>query len=225
MTARLLSAIPDPTSVEEGEFRKSGETRRRILDAGMQILADYGYKKLSTPLVAERAGLTRAAMLYHFGSRLDLVTALVQHITRRRIEIYADAVRDIPHDQDFLARAIDLAWDQLKLPEFAAFTELSLAARSDPELAAIVRPAMAAFDAARRQAALSIFPSAVAENPAFDLRRDIVRFLAEGVMQQDGIIQNRAERVEALRRFLKLLASSREGKALLARTLATGDGD
>ena len=216
---RFEAVLPDPTEVAEGELRKSGDTRRRILEAGTALLAEQGYKKLSTPLVAQAAGMTRAAMLYHFGSRLDLVTAIVQHVTRRRIELYADAMRGLPHDAGFLARAIDVAWEQLETPEFAAFAELAQAARTDPELAAIVRPALAAFDGARREAAEQIFPAELVAASEFDLRRDIARFLSEGVVQQDAIVRNKAERIGALKRLLHLLITTPEGAALMQRAV------
>jgi AcrR family transcriptional regulator len=209
------TTLPDPTEIAEGELAKSRHTRRRILEAGTSCLADYGYKKVSTTMVANRAGLTRAAMLYHFGSRMELVTGIIQHVTRRRIEMYTAAMRELPHDEHFLENAIELAWEQLKTPEFNAFTELSLAARTDPELAAVFRPALAAFDIARRDTGQQLFPEHLANRAEFMLRRDIVRFLLEGIVQQDGISFDRAERIEALLRFLKILVNSGDGERVL----------
>lgn len=211
--------LPDPTEVADGELRKSGATRRRILDAGVALLAEGGYKRLSTPAVAERAGLTRAAMLYHFPSRRALVEAIARHVTRRRIALYEAAIAALPHDALFSARAVDLAWEQLRLPEFAAFTELALAARTDAELAGIMRPAMAAFDEARHDAAQRIFPGGVRDAPGFDLRRDVARFLLEGMAMQDGIARDRDARMAAVRRFLRLLVASPEGAALVRRAV------
>ncbi|QTD57272.1 TetR/AcrR family transcriptional regulator [Parasphingorhabdus cellanae] len=208
-------SIDDPAMLNVGEIHKSRKTRLKILNAGVVSLADHGHKKLSTTMVAKRAGITRSAMLYHFGSRAELISAIVQHVTRRRLSMYQEAMSKIPHDEHFLDAAIDIAWDQLQTPEFFAFTELSLAARTDPELAKTFNPAMAAYDKERKQAALEIFPDQETRGIEFDLRRDIVRFLIEGIAQQNGITYNEHERKRALKTFLKTLFGSPSGVELL----------
>ncbi|MFN7176278.1 MAG: TetR/AcrR family transcriptional regulator, partial [Thermaurantiacus sp.] len=81
-SAAALASVPDPTDLAAGELSRSRTTRKRILDAGIETLVEEGYKGLSTITVARRAGITRAAMLYHFPSRRDLVVAIVRHLTR-----------------------------------------------------------------------------------------------------------------------------------------------
>jgi AcrR family transcriptional regulator len=208
-------SIDDPAMLNIGEIHKSRKTRLRILNAGVVSLAEHGHKKLSTTMVATRAGITRSAMLYHFGSRADLIAAIVQHVTRRRLSMYHEAMSKIPHDEHFLDTAIDIAWDQLKTPEFFAFTELSLAARTDTQLAKTFIPAMAAYDKERKQAALELFPEEDMSGVEFDLRRDIVRFLIEGIAQQNGITYNQRERKHALKAFLKILISTPSGLTLV----------
>jgi len=214
-----ITRLPDPAALSSGEFNRSRRTRLKILDAGVAVLARDGYKKLSTTGVAKEAGITRAAMLYHFGSRSDLIEAIIRHVTRRRIDMYTEAMEGLPHEEGFLESAVDIAWQQLQTPEFEAYTELSLASRTDPELRALMEPALAAFDRARREAALGLFPRYLSDNVEFDLRRDVVRFLLEGVAQQDGITFKRDERTNAMLRFLKMLIGTEEGVALLRKVV------
>ncbi|AOL22548.1 DNA-binding transcriptional regulator, AcrR family [Erythrobacter litoralis] len=220
-----ITRLPDPAALTSGEFNRSRRTRLKILDAGVAVLARDGYKKLSTTGVAKEAGITRAAMLYHFGSRSELIEAIIRHVTRRRIDMYTNAMEGLPHDEGFLERAVDIAWEQLQTPEFEAYTELSLASRTDPELRALMEPALAAFDRARREAALGLFPRYLSDKVEFDLRRDVVRFLLEGVAQQDGITFNREERVGAMLRFLKLLIGTEDGVALLRKAVGASQED
>jgi AcrR family transcriptional regulator len=220
MTTRTAVArLQDPTERREGEFAKSGRTRRHILDTGICFLAEHGYQSLSAARLAEAADVARATMIYHFPSRAALIEALISHVTRRRIELFEEAIASLPRDAGFRARSVDLAWEQAYTPAFAAFAELAQAARTDPELGAIFRPAIAAYDSARREAALRIFPLELTERPDFDLRRDVLRFLIEGLVQQEGVVYNRKQRLEAIRRFLRLLVSSPEGEALLERVV------
>lgn len=220
-----ITRLPDPAALSSGEFNRSRRTRLKILDAGVAVLARTGYKKLSTTAVAEEAGITRAAMLYHFGSRAELIEAIIHHVTRRRIDMYLAAMQDLPHDGDFLEKAVDIAWDQLQTPEFTAYTELSLASRTDGELRALMAPALAAYDGARREAALALFPRFLSDSVEFDLRRDVVRFLLEGVTQQDGLSFNRDQRIGAMLRFLKVLIGTQEGVALLRKVVEAEAGD
>ncbi len=219
-----LTELPDPTALSGNELAKSRSTRRRILDAGTALLAEQGYQRFSTGAVATRAGLTRPAMLYHFGSRRELVAAVVNHVTRRRIEMFNEAMTDLLKEAEgggtrtrteVRAAATDVSWAHLETPEFAAFTELVMAARTDAELESVVRPALTAFDRARRETSIIVFavgPIGLAE---FSLARDVVRFLSEGVAQQNSIIEDREARLVALKHFLKMLVASPAGTQFL----------
>ncbi|MFN3231328.1 MAG: TetR/AcrR family transcriptional regulator [Alphaproteobacteria bacterium] len=218
-TARADSRLPDPTAVSKGELSKSSVTRTRIMEAGVTCLAEDGYASTTTSTVAERAGLTRAAMLYHFPSRMALIEAVIHYVTRRRIDMYKVVMAEIPQDENFFLTAIDEAWAQLDTKEFQAFSELSMAARTDEELSASFAPALAEYDRARRETAIALFPEAALDAPWFDLRRDITRFLSEGLMQQGGLSFNAERRKANLVGFLKALSSDKAGAELLKKAL------
>lgn len=213
--------LPDPTDIAEGEFAKSRQTRTRIMEAAVEVLATSGYASMSTSEVARRADLTRAAMLYHFPSRMSLIEAVVHYVTRKRVDMYGEAMAGIPHDSQYFERAIDLAWEQLHTPEFLAFSELSTAARTDPELSAVFSPALAEFDRARRAMALKLFPRQHVTKPWFDLRRDITRFLLEGLAQQGGLAFDAERRKAELLAFLKALAVDPAAESVFRRAKDT----
>lgn len=220
-----IAELPDPTAIGSGELAKSRKTRIRILNAARDLLAEQGYRRFSTPAVARRAGLTRPAMLYHFPSRLELVTAVIQYLVRRRIEMFEAAMAALPTSTAFRGRAaraaaVDLNWRLLETPEFAAFTELVMAARTDPELDAIVQPALAAFDRARRETTERVLPPGSYDLDDLQLVRDVVRFLTEGVVQQNSFVEDRDQRLAALKHFLHMLAASAAGSQFLAAVMA-----
>ena len=220
-----LETVPDPTALTGNELAKSRSTRRRILDAARDILATQGYARFSTLAVAERAGLTRPAMLYHFGSRLELVKATIHHLARRRIEIFEAAMADLHIEPGFKGQAVRAAlvnvlWEQTQVPEFAAFNELVTAARTDPDLKAIIDPALVAFDESRLDASQRALPTGSYDDDDFQLARDVVRFLMEGVMQQNSISTNREERLAAIHHFLTMLVATTPGNAFLEAVMA-----
>lgn len=202
---RESKQLPDPTEVGENEFKKSGVTRTRILEAAVECLATIGYNATSTTTVAKYAGLTRAAMLYHFPNRLALIEAVVYYVTRRRVEMQHQGQGNLEKDETFRYRALESNWEQLQTREFFAFSELAMASRTDPELNAVFLPAMESYDHARQDVAYEIAQPEISNTPGFDLRRDIARFAMEGLALQDGITFNKEQRTAELMWFLKLV--------------------
>ncbi|MDP3226735.1 MAG: TetR family transcriptional regulator [Acidovorax sp.] len=52
-------------------------TRQDILDAAVQVFVERGFQRSSMQHVAERAGVTRGAVYWHFQDRLELLEALL----------------------------------------------------------------------------------------------------------------------------------------------------
>jgi AcrR family transcriptional regulator len=73
-----------------------GDTRSRILRAAFQRLADEGYAALSVREIARDAGVNHALINYHFGSKEQLVIAVLDEANRRLLErqqrLYGEAV-------------------------------------------------------------------------------------------------------------------------------------
>ncbi|MEU4567921.1 TetR family transcriptional regulator [Micromonospora sp. NPDC023956] len=55
-----------------------GDTRGRILRTALDLFAARGYQRTSLREIAERLRLTKAAILYHFPTKEDLLAALVE---------------------------------------------------------------------------------------------------------------------------------------------------
>ncbi|MEV4612536.1 TetR/AcrR family transcriptional regulator [Kitasatospora sp. NPDC049258] len=64
---------------------RSRATRRRLLEAAVECLAELGWNGSTVAVVAERAGVTRGAAQHHFPTREDLFTAAVEHVASERL--------------------------------------------------------------------------------------------------------------------------------------------
>lgn len=53
------------------------DTRARILDTALELIAEKGFAGTSTRELSERLGFTKAALYYHFRSKDDLLAALI----------------------------------------------------------------------------------------------------------------------------------------------------
>ncbi|MFI6517702.1 TetR/AcrR family transcriptional regulator [Spirillospora sp. NPDC050679] len=93
----------------------SSEARHRLLEAAERLLREQGYEQVSVRAVNKAAGMNPAAVHYHFGSKQELVTALLEQRLRPlwedRLETLDERVRagDPPDPAglvDLLVRAL-----------------------------------------------------------------------------------------------------------------------
>lgn len=115
------------------EQRRS-ETQTRLLDATAEALADLGWAGLSTTDVSRRAGVSRGAQQHHYPTKMDLVSAALQHLLVRLRDEYQEEFAALPEERRNVAGAIDLFWMIIRQPPAIALLELALAGRTDPDL-------------------------------------------------------------------------------------------
>lgn len=87
------------------------QTRSRLIQAGLEVFAQYGLEGATTRMLCSRAGVNLAAIGYHFGGKEGLYRAVVGHIAQvvhsnihgadERIERLLQ--NDQATDEDFLA--------------------------------------------------------------------------------------------------------------------------
>ena len=62
-----------------GEGHEHGrDTRSRLRELALELFAEQGYEKTSLREIAERLGVTKAALYYYFKSKEDIVRTLVE---------------------------------------------------------------------------------------------------------------------------------------------------
>ncbi|KAK1181198.1 helix-turn-helix domain containing protein [Streptomyces sp. NBS 14/10] len=82
--ARTPPRTPPRTALRDPKQDRSRATRRRLLEAAVACLAEYGWARSTVAVVAERAGVSRGAAQHHFPTREDLFTAAVEHVATER---------------------------------------------------------------------------------------------------------------------------------------------
>jgi AcrR family transcriptional regulator len=118
---------------------KSAETRRRLLDAAIECLVERGYANITSSEIAERAGLSRGAQLYHFPTKEDLLTRAVEHLFDLMFADLREKVASMRDAEDRRDAAIDLLWKLAQGRLYRAWVELILASRTDVFLLGAVR--------------------------------------------------------------------------------------
>jgi AcrR family transcriptional regulator len=67
----------------EGQAGRRGGTRARIQQVALELFAEQGYEATSLREIAERLGVTKAALYYHFKSKEDIVRSFTEdHFSR-----------------------------------------------------------------------------------------------------------------------------------------------
>ncbi|MDD7938414.1 TetR family transcriptional regulator [Actinomycetospora lutea] len=80
---------------------RNAATRERILDAAERLFAEHGVHEVSNRQVAEAAGQGNTAVVgYHFGTKTDLVRAIVHRHTAAIDELREQMVARIEHGDD-----------------------------------------------------------------------------------------------------------------------------
>lgn len=108
------------------------ETRARLLEAAVACLVERGYANLTTAEVAQRAGVSKGAQLYHFPKKDDLVVAALEHLFNQRIEASKKILSELPKDIGARIDAlVDGLWPAYNDSVFYAWLELAIASRTD----------------------------------------------------------------------------------------------
>ena len=139
----------------------------RVLDATVECLIELGHSGTTTAAVQERAGISRGALMHHFGSKADLLVAAVHHLARQRGANLVARAAALDDSVDRTSQAIDLLWETFTGPLFTATLELWTASRTDAEL----RRAVLEFERSLRDqltvAMEILFGADAAARPAF----------------------------------------------------------
>jgi AcrR family transcriptional regulator len=63
---------------QSADTRSRTDTRARIQQVAVELFTEHGYEGTSLREIAERLGVTKAALYYHFKSKEDIVASLVE---------------------------------------------------------------------------------------------------------------------------------------------------
>ncbi|WP_424535980.1 TetR/AcrR family transcriptional regulator [Sphaerisporangium viridialbum] len=163
-----------------------------LLDAAERLLADQGAQCLTLSAVAERAGVSKGGLLYHFSTKEALIKGMIERLIADFDELVA-AQDESTYTRAYLA-ATFTAIQSGRLRRWAVVT----GAAGDPELLAPLREAMARWHREGMEA------------EADPMAAQIVRLACEGlwdVVTHDPGFYGEAHYEELHRGLLALLAS------------------
>jgi AcrR family transcriptional regulator len=123
--------------------RADESTRDRMLAAAVRTILEEGYYRASSNRIAERAGVTWGVIQYHFGTREQLLLAVVRDGADELVQLLADATitgDTVEQRVDSLAEVI---WSHYRRPELLAQMQILLNLGRDPRTSADTVAALA----------------------------------------------------------------------------------
>lgn len=168
---------------------KTAETRRRLLDAAIVCLVDRGYANTTTSEIAERAGLSRGAQLYHFPKKEELLTSALEHLFELKFGEIKEKVSRLTNENDRRATAIDMLWEISNGRTTTAWIELAVASRTDAYLRESVSAANARIEELINRSFEELFPRTDDASPHYEVIPHIVCLTLEA-MALEGMTLN-----------------------------------
>jgi AcrR family transcriptional regulator len=157
--------LPDMGPVRRTQAERTASTRAALLAATVDSLVERGYRATTTADVARRAGVSYGALLHHYPTKADLLCAAVAHVLESRTAEFRKAMADLPAQTITRDAAIDVLWSMFQGPTFTAWLEMSVAARTDTELAAAFEHVARDFAEASVEQFRELFPEDTAADP------------------------------------------------------------
>ena len=79
------------TQAPQESFIRSAR-KAQIVAAAIDVIAEVGFAQASIRKIADRVGIAMSAVLYHFGTKDNLVDAIVEHMYRTMLTQLAPAI-------------------------------------------------------------------------------------------------------------------------------------
>ena len=179
--------------------RKSAEMRTLVLETAIDCLVEDGYSGFSVQRIARRAGVSRGALLHHFATKGDLVSAVVEYTFRIRIQTFlAEFRRSCERGNDRVETAAGMYWGSVQTREFAAYLELVVAARTDAELHGLLLPETRRYDSLWSEEMVKAFPQWDGNAKMLQLSGDFVAVAHLGLLLQPAWDPDRVNAVLGL---------------------------
>ncbi|UYV36247.1 TetR/AcrR family transcriptional regulator [Rhodobacteraceae bacterium D3-12] len=95
------------------QAQRRERTVQKLCDATIELMVEKGFSRVTTPLVAKRAGVSRGALTHYFASREELIVyAIDHHLTRVNERLFAFA-EQIPEGKEDASEIVDYLWDTM----------------------------------------------------------------------------------------------------------------
>ena len=181
VTPDLSAAKAKPVSMRRTNADMSSETQSRILLATIASLAELGYAGTTMSGIAERIGVSRAALVYHFNSKNALMAAVIDTIYDEMGAMFRAAAHPALTPAERMLAVLDASFHFTTSTSQMAQVELLLAARRDASFRVEVAPTIEQRDQIFRNAWHQLTSELGGSSARLDLVRDFAVSVFRGI--------------------------------------------
>ncbi len=196
-----------PKRIRRTQEERTAETRRALIDASITVIHRLGYGGATTALIAEEAGVSRGAILHHFGTRAVLMAEVIRDVFEKERQEYLrlDAQAHLGH------RAADwptMLWEVFSQPSGLAVLEILQAARSDSELSERVTATQQAIEDLAQEGMKSSFNAG--SNPHLMDEMRLIVWAIRGLSIAQVLIKDPLEIGRSVELFSRILKAAEQ---------------
>lgn len=114
--------------------------RQQVMDSVVSVLNERGYSALTISLITEQTGISSGAVTHHFPSKQRLLISTVEYAYATLAKYRDEQLNQLAPGLPRFRALIDLSYQTSRMPAGFAVNEVRIGARSDAELAAMLRP-------------------------------------------------------------------------------------
>jgi AcrR family transcriptional regulator len=120
-------------------------TRERLIKATLEVIYDVGYHAATTQEIAERAQVSRGALLHHFPTRADIILAAMETLLDDGTTEIRKVAQEMRSGEVTLDAFVDFLWSLFSDRFFYLSLEMITEARNDDELRERMIPVVKRF--------------------------------------------------------------------------------
>lgn len=123
--------LPRAPRARRSQAERTAETRRRIIRAVTESIAEVGFQRTTAAEIAARAGVTWGAVQHHFGGKDGILAAVLEDSFDRFAERLADLEPGRQPLEKRVAAFVDRAFDHFTSPAYRSAFEILLNTASE----------------------------------------------------------------------------------------------
>jgi AcrR family transcriptional regulator len=125
---------------------KSRLMQKRLINATLDCLQQYGFHGASLSRILDHAGVSRGAWRHHFESKNDLVAAAAETLFSTALDRAHEVARELSLESVGISEILEFIWDKFyQGPYRDVWVEFNVACRTDQELSMRLSPVIRSF--------------------------------------------------------------------------------
>ena len=199
---------------------RTSATTAKIMAAARDCIFELGYAGATMSAIAEKAGVTRGALQHHYGSRADVLNALIDHFFSSLPRLKepspdADSARDV---KEFLAETFRVYGTRIAV----AIMQLRIGAQAEPELRDGIESKFLAMDPLREKVWSNLFRRAGLSVAEADLMREVMYAILRGLAVRQAYLKKTYSVAAELSLITEMVSLYLERRALSSHRRSAG---